>query len=391
MSKKLNILFLSTYPPLECGIATYTKNLIDSIDKSKVNIYVAAINDAKYKYDSIVKYEIDQQNKSDYIKLAQKINASNIDVVCVQHEFGIFGGYDGKMLIDFLKNLKKPAVMTMHTVPIYQEKPFKIIPKHYKNRTKLLEEIIKYIDAITVMTETAKKYLYNNFDFAKKSIYVIPHGAPYISDIQIKKYKKEKNKIGFKHDDFIITSFGLISPRKGLEYIIQALPEIIKKNPQKNIKYLIAGRVHPSKPKKYLLNLKKIINKLKIEDCIVFDTRYLTYEEIYKYLSNTDIYVTPYYRKEQASSGTLSYALSIGCPIASSPYIFARDIVNEFNVGELFNFQDHHSVEKTFNHMIGNSKNLKKYSTNSRSYGKNVSWSKIGQKFLDTFQSIKTP
>lgn len=388
-NKNLKICFLSTYIPRECGIATYTNNLITEIKKvnKNINIEVAAINDKKYKYPKIVKYIIDQQNKNDYIRLAKKLNNTDIDVVSLQHEFGIFGGFNGRMILDFLQNVKKSVVMTMHTVSIYQNKPFKIIPKRYKSRTKLLKQILPFVSAITVMTDTAKKYLINTIGIQSDKIFVVPHGAPLIKKEKLSLYKKQKTKLGFKKDDFVITTFGLITPKKGIEYAIKAMPDIIKKNYNKNIVYLIAGKMHPKKPISYLNGLKKLTKKLGIGKNVIFDSRYLTYDEIYKYLANTDIYITPYYTKEQASSGTLSYAISSGRAIVSTPYIFAQDIIKYHQVGELVNFKDPKSISEVINKLIKNPQQIKKYQQNSYQFGKNIEWDKVAKQFIKLFKS----
>lgn len=389
-NKPLTIGFVSTYPPRECGIATYTKNLISYIKKNKqmAAIKIVAISDHEnYKYPQEVVFNIAQQNAKDYIKAAKFINQSDIDVVSLQHEFGIFGGFNGKKILYLLKYLKKPVVMTMHTVPIHQKSPHLIIPKRWKTRTSLLNKIFPLISGITVMNNFAKEYLEKKFAFCP-NIKVIPHGAPEIALEALNNYKKEKTNLGFKKDDFIITTFGLISPKKGLEFVIEALPEIIRKNPNLSIKYLIAGRMHPDKPKKYLFRLKRLARKLKLVNNIIFDSRYLKYSEIYKYLANTNIYITPYYTKEQASSGTLSYAVAAGCCIVSTPYIFALDLLERKKVGELIGFKSSLSIIKVIDKLIKDRKLITKYQNNSYNYGKNIYWPKIADDFISFYKKV---
>lgn len=389
-NKSLNIAIVSTYPPRECGIATYTRNLILAVKEVQphTRFSIATLNDAKYKYPKIVRYIINQNNDDDYKRAAEAINQSPIDIVSIQHEFGIFGGFNGNKILIFLKYIKKPVVLTLHTVSIYQEKPYKIIPKRYKSRNKLCRKIFDNVDAITVMTQAARSYLIKNFQLSKSKVFLIPHGAPILNPNTIKGYQQKKITLGFNKNDFIITSFGLITPKKGLEYVIKALPAVIRNNPNNSIKYLIAGKVHPQKPKSYLINLKKIVKKNKLEKNIIFDERYLSYVEIYKYLVNSDIYATPYYVKEQASSGTLSYALAAGCCIVSTPYIFALDVINNHQVGELIKFKDYNSIIEVFNKLIQNQNLIKKYKKNSYQFGKSIYWPQIGQKFFNLFNYI---
>lgn len=386
-NKHLTIGFVSTYPPRECGIATYTKNLmgaIKSVDKHIKMKNIAISDHENYKYPGNVVFSIHQQDTRDYIRAAKFINESDIDVISLQHEFGIFGGFNGKKIIYLLKYLKKPVVMTMHTVPIHQKSPHLIIPKRWKTRTKLLEKIFPFVDKISVMNNLAKDYLEKKFPL-KGKVNVIPHGAPEIHLATLNNYRKEKIGLGFEKNDFVLTTFGLISPKKGLEFVIGALPEIIKHNPKINIKYLIAGKMHPKKPKKYLFKLKRMVRKLKLGKNVIFDSRYLKYSEIYKYLANTDIYITPYYTKEQASSGTLSYAIAAGCCIVSTPYIFALDILTKNKIGALIKFKNSHSIEMVVNDLITRRSVINKYRHNSYLLGKDFYWPKVAKKYISLF------
>lgn len=379
--------FVATYLPKECGIATFTDNLMNAIKSvnSAIKFQVVAISDKKYQYPDVVKFSIKQENNQDYIKAAKFINKSNIDIVVLQHEFGIFGGFNGNKILYLLKHLKKPVVMIMHTVPIFQTKPFKIIPKRYKSRTALLKKIFNYVDKIAVMNKIAKDYLETKLNF-KGEIAVIPHGAPKFSRHDLEKYKKQKAHLGFKDDDFILTTFGLITPKKGLEFAIKALPIIIKNNPGISIKYLIAGKMHPKKPIEYLWGLKKIVKKLGIKNNVIFDSRYLAYKKVYQYLANSDIYITPYYGKEQASSGTLSYAVSAGCCIVSTPYIYALDLINNHHVGEFIEFKNYRSIVKVIDNLINQPGKIKKYRNASLAFAKNIYWSMVAQNYINFFR-----
>lgn len=388
---KLKVCFLSTYPPRECGIATYTKDVIDSIkanDPSFNYSVVALDSNPKRSYPKEVKIVIDQKNDSDYIKAAEYVNNSEIGLVSIQHEFGIFGGFNGNKLLLFLKHLKKPSVITLHTTTYKQDSPFKIVPKRYKSRRKLLEKILSYVEGVTVMIESSKKYLVNDLNIPENKIEVIEHGAPVITREEILRYHKNKTNYCLDKDDFVITTFGLISPKKGLEYVIKSLPQVIKDNPQIKIKYLIAGTNHPLKPKKYLADLKKTSLRLGVKNNVVFYTKYLTKKEIYKILSFSDIYVTPYYVKEQASSGTLSYAVACGRCIISTPYIFALDILGKNKIGEFIDFRDDKSISEKISFLIHRPQLRQEYEHNSAKLGKTILWPEIGVKFLNFFNYI---
>lgn len=389
MNNKLKICFLSSYIPRECGIATYTDNLMRAVKKAvpSANFSVVAMDEGTgTKYPPIVKYKINQNNIKDYIEAAEYINKSDCDIVSIQHEFGIFGGFNGSNILHFLKKLEKPVVITFHTVSIVQKNPYNIVAKKYKSRGELVEKISRYVEGITVMTETAKKYLSTNFAIPSKKIYVLPHGAHVFSKKETERFRNEKGRISINKDDFIITSFGLIFPKKGLEYVIKAIPKIVRDFPNKKIKYLILGKAHPRCPKSYMISLKNLVKKLQLEEKVIFNSKYLEYEEIYRYLANTDIYITPYYSKEQASSGTLSYAIACGCPVVSTPYIFAQDMINRYEVGELVDFKDSKSIVSVINKLIKNPKLLSLYRKNSQKYGQSLEWSKIGRKFYNILQ-----
>jgi len=391
MSKIKKICFISTYVPRQCGIATYTEDVIEALHANDSSLVcdVIAMNDGhQHDYPENVVLKIKQNDPKSYVAAAKKINQSDYDLVSVQHEFGIFGGFNGRYLLYFLRAIRKPVALTMHTVPIAMEKPFRIKSKKQKSRMKLLKEIFKYVKLITVMTQSAKDYLEKEFDLINVKVLVIPHGAPEITEEEKKEYRSNKAKLGFEEDEFIITTFGLISPKKGLEYVIKAMPKIIRNNSSKKVKYLIAGRAHPKQPPKYMLLLKSLVKKYSLENQVVFETRYLDDDDIYHYLSISDIYLTPYYAKEQASSGTLSYAIACGCCVVSTPYIFAKDLLERHNIGRLVEFKNAGSIAKAVSELIIAPDQIKSCQDRSAKLSKYIFWPRIGKRFLDSFNNI---
>lgn len=384
----IKVAFVSTFPPRECGIATYTQDLITGLkekykDNFLYNVY-AICDKENYHFASEVAMEIRKNYLGDYSKAAEQINRSDVDVVSLQHEFNIFGGYNGENILAFLKALKKPVLMTMHTVPIYFKKPYLLIPKRYKTRTKLLGEIFKYVDTVSVMTETSKTYLSKTFSLSGGKVVIIPHGA------SGKEHFYNANLLADATDrkKFIIFTFGLISPSKGLEYVIKSLPKLIKDNPKKEIRYIVAGTVHPDKPKEYFIYLKHLVQELGLEKNVEFDNRYLEEKDIYSYLKKCDVFITPYYRKEQASSGTLSYALSAGCCIVSTPYVFAQDAILRHHVGELVKFKNSQSIELVLNELIKNPEKVRYYKKKASHFGKKISWGEVAKNYYDTFDEL---
>ncbi|PIS07678.1 hypothetical protein COT78_02260 [Candidatus Berkelbacteria bacterium CG10_big_fil_rev_8_21_14_0_10_43_13] len=387
----MKICFLSTSLPRECGIATYTDTVakaILEIDRS-VEIGIIAMNDASYNYPSNVVFQINQDTLANYKNAALFVNDSDYNLVVVEHEFGIYGGVDGSYLLEFLKNVKKPVVITLHTVPISCTVPVKIEAKRSKTRTKLLDKIFQYVDSITVMTETSKKYLTENTNIKQSQVHVVPHGAPVITELQRKGWRLQSGKLGVQNGDFVISTFGLLSPKKGIEYVIKALPKAIKDNPQITIKYFILGRMHPKKSPKYLNFLHKLTLKLGLEKNIVFYSRYLSSsKEIYRYIVNSNVYVTPYYVKEQSSSGTLSYAIGCGCPVISTPYVFAQDLLAQHSVGEIVKFKDPHSISDAITKLIKDPNLLRQYTINSVALGKTIFWPEFSTSFMKLFKSV---
>ena len=284
--EKQYICFLSTFPPRECGIATFTRDLAYSIKRRrnpKVDISIAAINDNPttiYNYDHKVNFTISQNDIEDYIDLAKKINKKkSIKVVSIQHEFGIFGGEYGNFLIPFLEALKKPAVVTFHS--ILQE------PDEYQK--KVVKFVVKKAAAIVVMAKKAIEILDKTYEVDTSKVYYVPHGAPVVpfSDT-----KAEKKKLGFEKRT-VFSTFGLLNNGKGIEYVIHALPEIVKKYPE--VLYLVIGETHPQVRKsygeEYRNYLQKLVEELGLKDHVKFYNKYLTLQELIFYLKATDIYI----------------------------------------------------------------------------------------------------
>ena len=297
------ILYMGTFPPRECGIATFTQDLTRAMDNKfsptpKSKILALNHNEINiYNYPKEVVYQLDDSDIDEYIELAKRINKNNnIKLVSIQHEFGIFGGNNGDYLIPFLEMLEKPTIATFHSV----------IPKPNDRLKKVVQSIAKKVKCIVVMTNKAIDILRKDYEITA-DIVVIPHGIPAVTFSDV---VKEKTKMGF-NDKIIVSSFGLITSNKGYEYVIDALPEVIKKFP--NILYLIIGQTHPilrkQEGEKYRNFLEKKVKKLGLQKNVKFYNKFLTLGEIIKYLKTTDIYISPSINPDQITSGTLAYAM----------------------------------------------------------------------------------
>jgi len=391
-NKTTNVCFISTYPPRECGIATYTQKLMEAIKAQSGNIKLRVMaikfNDSE-NYEKNVEFIIERNKKADYKKAAEYINNSDIDVVNIQHEFGIFGGFNGRNVLYLTERIKKPLILTMHSIPILHKNNKTYSSSKYKSKVLLLIKILKNVDGVIIMSKSIKEIIRKDLQFTGK-IMVMYHGAQFFKKEEINRLKQYKESLGIKKNEFIISTFGLISPRKGLQFVIKALPELVKNNPNIKIKYFIIGRMHPTESTRYLLNLKRLAKHLHINGNVIFNSNYLPYSKIYQYLANTDIFITPYYKglANLTSSGTLSYALALGCCIVSTPYVYAKEILSEYKVGELINFADYKSIDKTINYLLKNPKIIQEYKRNSYKLSVNFSWENVSKKYIDIIMRI---
>lgn len=376
------IAYVGTYPPRECGIATFTKDLTNAIDKKfnpQLKSRILAVNDngsSLYNYKKKVISQIDETDIESYIDAAKYLNKSkNIQLVNIQHEFGIFGGEYGDCIIPFLETLKKPVVTTFHSV----------LPNPDPRRKKVVQAIVKRSTAITVMVKSAIDILKKDYDLDTKKINVIPHGVPTVPfkpSCNIKKSLGLKNKI-------ILSTFGLIESGKGIEYIIKALPQIIKKNP--NVLYLIIGETHPQVRKregeKYRNKLRKYAEKLGLKKHVKFYNKYLNLREIIKYLLATDIYISVALNKDQISSGTLAYAVGCGKAVISTPYLYAKEVLAN-NRGILVNFKDSRSITNAVNKILSDPKLRENLEKRAYKYGQHMTWPNVAVKYLKIFNRV---
>jgi glycosyltransferase involved in cell wall biosynthesis len=368
--------FLSTYTPRECGIATFTKDLIDSIDLlgKFAPTRVISVNEIGtiYDYDSRVKQQIRQDFEEDYVQAANYINSSRINAVNVQHEFGIYGGEWGNYLVSFLQNVTKPVITTLHTVQ----------PDFEPKARKVLKEITDHSKTIVVMAKAAKNLL-KEYGVPSKKINVVQHGCP---DIPFLYSDSVKPSLGLKGRT-VLSTFGLISAGKGVEYVIQALPSLIEKHP--NILYLIIGETHPEVRKNegesYRMSLIRLVDQLGLRNHVKFHNRFLTKRELIRYLHATDIYLTPYIGPNQISSGTLVYALGAGRAVVSTPYLHAKEVLSHGR-GLFCEFKNPASIAEEVKKLLDNYKLRREIEKKAYRYSRSFTWPKVAQKYAEIFQ-----
>jgi len=378
-----NIAFLSTYPPRECGLATFTEDLIKELDNVRLlkKPSVIAISNDSYSYDDRVIMEIQQFDRESYVNAANAINNSDIELLVLEHEYGIFGGEAGEYILDFIDNLKIPLITTLHTV----------LPNPMKKQKEVLRAIGKKSARVVTMAKNTVPILENIYDIPASKTEVIHHGVPYRI---VESREKLKEKYGFSGRN-VISTFGLLSPGKGLEYGIEAIAKVVKK--YGNVIYLILGQTHPVVKREhgeaYREMLVDLVDRLGIKDHVIFVDKYLTKEEIITYLQMSDIYMTPYLGKDQAVSGTLAYAVGYGRVIVSTPYSYAREMLAEGR-GLLAEFRDADSLAEKILYVLDNPKAKKEMEKRTLSVGMTMMWSNVANQytklFIDTLENEKS-
>lgn len=371
-----NITFLSTYPPRECGLATFTQDLITAIDNSEiVETSVIAVNNMDdYEYDSKVFADIRQHEQDDYIEIAKKLNHSDIDLLVIEHEYGIFGGENGEYILDLINNIEIPVVTTFHTILLEPN------PKQRLIINALGEKSVK----VVTMAQNTKQLLQSIYGVDPRKIEVIHHGVP---KKLIQTRETLKKKYGYQKMQ-IISTFGLISPSKGIENGIEAISKVVKYN--KDVLYLILGQTHPSLKEEGLLyrnKLEGLVEEFNLEKNVKFINKYLSKDEIIEYLQLSDIYMTPYNAKDQAVSGTMAYAVGYGKVIVSTPYLYAKEMLSEGR-GLLAEFNNPDSLADRLTYIINNPLKKAKMERNTIKIGRTMYWDKVARCYTDMFIDV---
>jgi glycosyltransferase involved in cell wall biosynthesis len=375
---KKRIAYVSTYPPRECGIANFTKDLIESVDGLREfrPSVVIAINEegATYDYDRRVKFQIERDSVDDYVQATRYVNLSKVNLVNLQHEFGVFGGEWGEYVNSFLEDLQKPVVTTLHT----------ILPNFESAARKVMKDIAYHSASIVVMTRTALQLL-KNCNVKREKIIVIPHGCP---DVPFATSEKLKASLGLR-GRIVLSTFGLINRGKGIQYTIRALPSLVKKEPR--ILYLIIGETHPEVRKiegeRYRKRLMRLVDELKLRKHVRFHNRFLQKRELIKYLQATDIYITPYVNRNQISSGTLVYALGTGKAIISTPYLHAEEALAEGR-GLICKFRSPSSIAECINRLLEDVELRSSLERKAYAFSRKFTWPEVAEEYVKLFNRL---
>ncbi|HEY5779619.1 MAG TPA: glycosyltransferase family 4 protein [Terrimicrobiaceae bacterium] len=374
------IAFLADYVPRKCGIATFTADLRRAISSQYVDLQssIIAVTDRPegYHYPPEVRFEIPEQDVSAYRRAADFLNLINVDVLCLQHEFGIFGGPNGRHLLTLLRNLRVPTVSTLHT----------ILRDPTREQKLVLQEVINLSARVVSMAEKGVEFLRDVYGTPAEKIDLIPHGIP---DVPFADPNYYKDKFGAEGRPVLLT-FGLLSPNKGIEYVLNALPAVVKEFP--DVVYIVLGATHPNLVRDhgetYRLSLERLAKKNGVEKNVIFFNRFVDQDELLEFLGAADIYITPYLNKTQITSGTLAYSFGGGKAVISTPYWHAEELLAEGR-GVLIPFADVPSISQAVCDLLRNE--TMRHSMRKAAYlmGRKMVWSHVACDYVASFERAR--
>ncbi|MGI6412693.1 MAG: glycosyltransferase family 4 protein [Syntrophomonadaceae bacterium] len=374
----MQIINLGTYPPKQCGIATFSMDLRQSLKINGNDIKIIAVSDDsfEYRYSKEVIYNLKQNHKQDYIKAAAFINSlPRIKLVIIQHEYGIYGGKDGEYILDLVRLLRKPYVLVTHTV----------LPQPSKQQKEILHQLCHRATGIICMTNHSKQILTDLYEAPAELIKVIAHGVPTFKKETADSLKKRFNYTGRQ----IISTFGLIGPGKGLELGIRAIASIARDYP--SILYLILGQTHPMLRKhegeKYRQMLEHLVKEQSLENNVQFINKFLSDKELGEYLYMTDIYLSPYPNKDQAVSGTMAFAIGCGRAIVSTSYAYAKEVLMN-NRGLLAKEADPLELASLIKRILDDESLKLELQKKSYQLGETWAWPNIGKEYTRAFSQL---
>jgi glycosyltransferase involved in cell wall biosynthesis len=371
------IAFLGGYLPRLCGIATFTHDLCEAVATAAPGSYcfAGAVNDRleAYEYPQRVRFELDEKDLDSYRRAADFLNFDNADVLCVQHEFGIYGGSAGSHLLALLKEVRMPVVTTLHTV----------LRDPNATQMKVMEELVRRSDRLVVMAQKGADILRETYGVPDAKVDLIPHGIPDIPFIDSSFYKAQLGVEG----RMVLLTFGLLGPGKGIEYVIEALPEIVKQHP--NVVYLVLGATHPHlvarDGEKYRLGLERLAEARGVKEHVIFYNRFVSLDDLKEFIGATDIYLTPYLNEAQITSGTLAYVFGAGKAVVSTPYWHALELLAE-DRGILVPFRDPHAIAEGVCAFLGDPALLQRTREQDYQVGREMIWPAVAQRYLESFQ-----
>ena len=374
------IAFIGNYLPRQCGIATFTTDLCEAIaaEHSDTTCIALPVNDIEggYAYPSRVRFELVEKDIESYRRAADFLNINNVDLVCLQFEYGIFGGRSGSHILTLLRELRMPIVTTLHT----------ILREPDAQQRQVLQEVAALSDRLAVMSERGAEFLQTIYRVEADKIDLIPHGIP---DLPFVDPSFHKDLFGVEGKT-VLLSFGLLSANKGIENVIAALPAILAKHP--NVVYFIVGATHPHVKRhdgeSYRLSLQWLAQEKRVGGHVIFYNRFVSLEELVEFIGVADIYITPYLNPAQIVSGTLAYTLGAGKAIVSTPYWYAEEMLAEER-GTLVPFRDPAALAEQVIDLLDNE--AKRHGMRKRAYlfGRDMIWPQVARRYMETFQRAR--
>ena len=380
LSLPSRIATIGNYLPRQCGIATFTTDLCDALatEYGSERLFALPVNDPEsdYSYPERVRFELTEEELASYERAAEFLNFTNVDLVCVQHEYGIFGGAAGSHILKLLRNLRMPIVTTLHTV-LREPNP---------DQHRVMVELAELSDRLIVMSQHSSQFLQEIFQVPAAKIDVIPHGVPNLAFVD-PNFFKDRFGVGGKP---VLLTFGLLSPNKGVETVIEAMPHILSHNP--DVMYIVAGATHPHirrrEGDKYRESLQTLAKNLGVEKNVIFHNRFVSPEEMMEFIGSADIYITPYKNEAQVVSGTLAYALGAGKAVISTPYWYALELLDQRR-GVLVPFHDPKAIADQTIWLLENEADRHAMRKRAYLYSRNMVWKNVAQDYMRSFQRAR--
>ena len=372
--------FLASFPPRQCGIATFTFDVMTAVEAlTRQPSVVVAMNDRpeRYAYGNRVRMQIDRNDLSSYVAAARKLAQMPVDVINVQHEYGLFGGERGEYLLELYERASQPIVTTLHSV----------IPNPDPVLRRVTRELAELSARVIVLANAATEILARDYGILRSKIHMIPHGIPTVMQ-PARAHGVSKLNMGYQ-DRMLLSTFGLISPNKGIEFAIRALPEVVSAHPE--VLYLIIGQTHPGvrahEGETYRTGLQNLVRELQLQANVEFVDRYLSLPQLMEYLLATDAYIIPYLNPTQIVSGTLAYAMGSGKAVISTPFIHAREVLANGN-GILVPFRDSAAMAVAMNNLLGYPTLRRAMEQRAFAFSRSWTWPAVAEQYVNVYEEV---
>src|SRR6266436_5282520 len=380
VSKIRKIAFVGDHLPRKCGIATFTSDLLAAVATAhpQSQCFSVAVNDIKggYEYPEVVRFEIEEQDLPSYLRAADFLNINNVDIVCLQHEFGIFGGPAGGHILALLRELRMPVGTTLHTV----------LREPKADQRRVMQELVTLSTRLVVMAERGRQMLQEIYQAPPAKIDLIPHGIPDVGFVDPTDFKDQFGVEGW----VVLLTFGLLSPNKGIEYVLNALPHVLAEFP--DVVYIVLGATHPNELREhgeaYRLSLEILAKKNNLDKNVIFYNRFVELENLKEFIGAADLYITPYLNEAQITSGTLAYAFGAGKVVVSTPYWYAAELLAE-DRGVLVPFGDAPAIAREIISLLRDE--VRRHAIRKHAYklGRDMVWSHVAKLYLHSFEAAR--